>query len=788
MMKWLHAVSCEAAFDTITRERVPDSCQWFLDCEVYQAWKTADYMADLPEILWCHGGPGVGKTYLSAKIVENLRTTTSLPVCFFFASHTDERKREPLSLIGSWIYQLAVQRVSVFEKLKSTYNKRMDNMDITETELWDLFAFGIRASDGCYLLVDGFDEMTNEHGQARSGRVGAREALLRCLTEVLSDGAKDSRLHLAVISRQEPDIKRRISEAQGRNLATVRKHSIEPGENAQDLLSFCRRLVDEAVGDMEENFRLELAQKMADRSNGMMLWPYLISQELHPGRTEAQLLRDILESPRGLEHAYMRDLRRIEMLGPRMRERAVEILRWTLFALRPLSVSQITHALLVDAKAMSLDQEDVPGHMDEKYIEAQILGLCGSLVRYSPPQASNDAPEKGYVELAHFSVKEFLLGEANMSSIQFNERDSHGQLAAACLSYLTWEGFDDEGFRDQVSLPSRPDAEITAFYTHCTDEAGFFYYSHLWASHAKVSLSHASSFWYPIIWFLQICSPDRSEHNWWAYFVQDSSPEVVYPIKMALFEIFNVASVRAVKTAGFWSPPPDQLLGPWSPVWASMFIHACVSRVSATALFSRSDDALDMVSTVKNFWSRIFLVALIGFLDARRGRQRKIWPSPRLLVQMVRRSLSWPTTHGPSLVCPIALPLRAAATLCVHATLTLVGIEGIRWLTYSPTLSDIRSALVRDTAILLSMQVLGDSAWAVFDDSVRWTRGLVQHEFFYDHPDGAPFTTGDGFFYSIAFCLFQMLRLLYFAATLVYGKQDAPEAWVEWKDRRLIKD
>ena len=490
-MKWLRAVSCGNDLDILTRERIQGSCEWFLERKQYQTWKSPNYSAGRPEVLWCYGGPGVGKTYLSAKIVENLKTTTSLPVAFFFAAHGDERKREPLSIIGSWIYQLALQRASVFERLKSSYESKNDEV-ITETELWDLFSFSISAADRCYLLVDGFDELTTERGQRRSRIMGAREALLNTLFGQLSGTVNEAHVHLAVISREESDIKRRVFNAQQLELATIHTYGFDSNDNAKDLLSFCQRLIDQAVGDMDQSVKTELAEKLAERSDGMMLWAYLTSQELHPGRTKSQLLEDILETPKGLNHAYMRDLRRIEKLGQKMRERATEILRWTLFALQPLSVIQITDALLVDTENMALDVKNRPTPINYKYIESQLLGLVGSLVRYRP-RAGYGVPGEGFIELSHFSVKEFLLGKTNTSEIQFRRRDCHGQLAMVCFTYLVWEEFDDTRFRRNVLSCSRDEVKTSRLLAQHTDKASLFFYCRHWSSHARASLSLASS-------------------------------------------------------------------------------------------------------------------------------------------------------------------------------------------------------------------------------------------------------------------------------------------------------
>ena len=60
---------------------------------------------------------------------------------------------------------------------------------------------------------------------------------------------------------------------------------------------------------------------------------------------------------------------------------ALAILRWTVFAARPLTVLEMTEALAVrEDDSDNLQSEEIPDVVDDEYINDEILDLCGSLV------------------------------------------------------------------------------------------------------------------------------------------------------------------------------------------------------------------------------------------------------------------------------------------------------------------------------------------------------------------------------------------------------------------------
>ena len=92
------------------------------------------------------------------------------------------------------------------------------------------------------------------------------------------------------------------------------------------------------------------------------------------------------------------------------------LLRWTVFAARPLTVLEMTEALAVrEDDSDNLQSEEIPDVVDDEYINDEILDLCGSLVeiRDAGPEKH---PKDKTVGLVHHSVREFLLSRISMNS------------------------------------------------------------------------------------------------------------------------------------------------------------------------------------------------------------------------------------------------------------------------------------------------------------------------------------------------------------------------------------
>ena len=104
----------------------------------------------------------------------------------------------------------------------------------------------------------------------------------------------------------------------------------------------------------------------------MFLWVRLLHERLSPAKNAKQLRKVISDTPAGLNQAYERDLIAIHGFSEEERYRAVMILRWTLYAARPMTVHELTEALLINLE----DEETMyPAvHLPDVYDDFYVTG------------------------------------------------------------------------------------------------------------------------------------------------------------------------------------------------------------------------------------------------------------------------------------------------------------------------------------------------------------------------------------------------------------------------------
>lgn len=451
---WINGIDTKNTYETALQYRHEGTCDWVLGLDKFRAWESGE--SGNSRLLWIHGPPGFGKTVMSARVIQHLSQGKKAPLSYFFCVADNQPTRDPYAILRSWLAQLLAQDPSVVSAMDSVHKARDNEQTSTHLGLWELFVAVGMAIDGCTFVVDGFDECIDIDTGTRYRINNSRNRFLHDLVSNLTK----TNSRVLVVSRDVPDIREYLGEDASVGVeSSVEKleYGITAKDTTADVRSFSEQMVNIKLPKKKADVRHEIAAQAAKRSEGMFLWIKLLEQAISPGQNAKQLVKTVTEMPSGISEAYSHELEKITRLPPDEKDKAVMILRWTLFALLPLRVKELAEALVVSGEGLEVyPDDDLPdcwhdSFVDEDYVKEMILGRCGSLLQLR--SMSTEQPLADHtVHFVHFSAQEYLskLSQNTATSNQLAADLGLGELAAEeahlssiCLRYLTLNPFED---------------------------------------------------------------------------------------------------------------------------------------------------------------------------------------------------------------------------------------------------------------------------------------------------------------------------------------------------------
>ncbi|KAF5987960.1 ankyrin protein [Fusarium bulbicola] len=441
---WLGAPTPNDLFSDSNDKRVEETCEWILRRDEFLEWQKP---CSSSELLWIKGPAGFGKTVLCAKIVQELERTAQGPVAYFFLSSRYDGRDDPFSAIRAWLTMM-IQRNSVARDIVTKTRLSQHEPLASQAAILQAFHEVIVGVPGCILVLDGLDECT---GMTNADTKSVPHFLLQ--------------------------LKKAISDTAAKILISSRGYSeytISPDDVGPDLIAYSSEIVRAKLPNKDEPTRASIARKMRDKSEGQFQWV-----KLQEGR---------------LDSLYDREWTRVNAMGDSDKLRALSLLQWTAFAVMPLTMYQITEAVLITDDMDELPLDEMPDCVDQDYVDSMILELCGSLieVRRVSPSESTESPEHIHeseedsiglqeVHLSHFSVKEYLLLKTfpgtnallSNEKLRVSNQEFHNTtLAKHCLRFMNLRGvfeglemnkFQESGKQHFVSYAVR------YTYKHCRD-------------------------------------------------------------------------------------------------------------------------------------------------------------------------------------------------------------------------------------------------------------------------------------------------------------------------------
>ncbi|GKT64046.1 ankyrin repeat protein [Colletotrichum tofieldiae] len=181
-------------YEMSRRLRHPRTGLWLTRLPQFQHW-----LSTPDSCLWLKGIPGAGKTVLAGSIIEAAlgQSTEMTPLAFFFCDYKNAKTHSPEIILGSLVYQLAIQKEAAYRMLEQLYQElhppkglpRPASTRALERLLKDM----VNIYDHVYMVVDGLDECGK---------------LTEEVVEVLSDVSEDTNnVSMALLSRDENHIR-----------------------------------------------------------------------------------------------------------------------------------------------------------------------------------------------------------------------------------------------------------------------------------------------------------------------------------------------------------------------------------------------------------------------------------------------------------------------------------------------------------------------------------------------------------------------------------------------------
>jgi ankyrin repeat protein len=162
--------------------------------------------------------------------------------------------------------------------------------------------------------------------------------------------------------------------------------------------------------------------------------------------------------PRSLDETYKQVIERIESQGEYLHQLAKKAMCWLIHAKRILTITELRHAVAVEARTQKLDEEFIP----DKEILASV---CVGLVTIDT--------ESDVVRLAHYTIQEYFEGDGKAWL-----GDAEADITTACVTYLSFRVFETGLCETEIALEER--LQLHPLYEYAAEN---------WGHHARACSS-----------------------------------------------------------------------------------------------------------------------------------------------------------------------------------------------------------------------------------------------------------------------------------------------------------
>ncbi|RYC80815.1 hypothetical protein BFJ63_vAg16300 [Fusarium oxysporum f. sp. narcissi] len=399
--RWLSPPDCSTNANLARKRRHPGTGAWLLNSPVFQEWELG-----IRQHLWLYGLAGCGKTILITTILDHLLQLDTYTTLAFFFDFNDARKQKLEDLLRSLAIQLYHTGNEAARRLDSLFTSHDDGRRQPDTNaLSACVDTMIQIAGKVFVIIDALDECT------------AREELVQWLKHLVSRKAQ-----LIVTGRPEIEFQSAIPQSFDKLNCVQLDKNVVNGDIRSYVEATLEQKPDFVDKKLSPSILEEIRDKIGDGADGMFRWAACQLESLARCLSPKAIKIALRALPRDLNETYYRMLKNIPA---EYKSSAIRLLQFLVYTKRPLTLAEA-----VEVIATEIDQEprgfDVDGRLS---LKADVLRYCPSLVIIAKVTNYTETVEE--LHLAHFSVKEYLLEQA-----QFDLESASIVITRTCLTYL----------------------------------------------------------------------------------------------------------------------------------------------------------------------------------------------------------------------------------------------------------------------------------------------------------------------------------------------------------------
>ncbi|KAH8588562.1 ankyrin repeat protein, partial [Bisporella sp. PMI_857] len=444
ILDWLSPIDYTSQQHDFIRRRQPGTGQWLLDAAEYQEWIRVK-----KKTLFCPGIPGAGKTILAAIVINDLSTRftneRNVGLAYIYCNFKRQDEQGIDDLLANLLKQLSQGTVSLPDYIKSLYNNHSKKRSRpAKNEILRTLRHAASTFSSVFIIIDALDECQVSNG---------------CRTELLSDLfdlQEKCQTNLFATSRFLPEVDEAFK-------SSIHLEIRASEQDVQKYLDGHLSLLPKFVRDNPE-LKNEVKCEIIKAVDGMFLLAQLYFNSLKGKRSPKAIrtaLGKLVTGSEAYDYAYKEAMERIEGQLSDEEDLAKQVLYWIICAKRPLTTTELQHALAVEPGETRLDVENLSQVGD-------MIAACAGLVTADE--------ESKVIRLVHYTTQEYF------------KRTQHkwfpageARITSTCITYLSFHSFDSGSCRSNAELEERLRSNML-----------YHYAAQNWGHHARVAsfLSH----------------------------------------------------------------------------------------------------------------------------------------------------------------------------------------------------------------------------------------------------------------------------------------------------------